>query len=137
MKIVIDNNIILDALIPNADFEKQAQEVLRVAFEKTIKGFINTNSVSDIFYVLRKKYGTDITKAMLRKLIQNLNVIGVEPIDSITALNSHINDFEDAIVDECAKKINADYIVSRDEKFINAQTKVEVISPNQLLSLLG
>jgi predicted nucleic acid-binding protein len=44
-----------------------------------------------------------------------------------------MSDFEDAIVAVCAKKINADFIVSRDDDFMKAGTEIRVISPNQLL----
>jgi predicted nucleic acid-binding protein len=49
------------------------------------------------------------------------------------ALAMPMNDFEDAIIAVCAQKVNADCIVSRDEKFIKAYTEVAVIKPEQLL----
>jgi predicted nucleic acid-binding protein len=45
-----------------------------------------------------------------------------------------MNDFEDALVDVCAKKIGADCVVSRDEAFIKAATEVETIKPDLLLA---
>jgi predicted nucleic acid-binding protein len=137
MTVVIDNNIIVDAFMPNVDFEKQAKDILGLAAGKKIDGFIAANSITDIFYVLRKKHGNEKTKGFLLRLTRFLDIIGVEPVDSIAALNNPMSDLEDALVDVCAKKIKADYIVSRDEKFVKAQTEVKVITPNQLLSVFG
>jgi hypothetical protein len=48
-----------------------------------------------------------------------------------------MNDFEDAAVAICAKKVGADCIVSHDEKFIKAGISVELITPKQLLARLN
>jgi predicted nucleic acid-binding protein len=45
-----------------------------------------------------------------------------------------MDDFEDAIIAVCAKKIGAACIVSRDEAFIRASTDVKVMKPSQFLA---
>ncbi|MCL2755304.1 MAG: PIN domain-containing protein [Oscillospiraceae bacterium] len=126
MIVVVDNNVIIDALKPNHEFEVNAQKILQLASNKTIKGFISANSITDVFYVLRKEHGEHKTKIMLKNLVRILNIIGIEPVDCITAFDKPMSDLEDALIDECAHRINADYIVSRDEKFVKAQTEVEL-----------
>jgi predicted nucleic acid-binding protein len=134
MKVVIDNNVLIDALKPNAQFEVEAQEILRLASTKEIDGFASANSLTDIFYVLRKEHGAEKAKLMIKKLLLILDIIGVACEDCVIALENPMNDFEDALVDVCAQKIGADYVVSRDETFINAVTEVEAIKPAQLLA---
>lgn len=133
MKVVIDNNVIIDALNPNPHFEANAQQILRLASTKAIDGFVSANSLTDIFYVLRKGYGADKAKVMLQKLLLILDIIGIDPADCADALSLPMNDFEDAIVAICARKIGADYIVSRDERFIKAETAARAITPSQLI----
>ncbi len=133
MKIVVDNNVIIDALKPDPQFETAAQQILRLASIKAIDGFVTANSLTDIFYVLRKKHGAEKTKIMLQKLLLILDIIGIEPADCTAALSLTMNDFEDALVAVCAEKIKADYIVTRDEKFISAGTAVKAIAPELLL----
>ena len=135
MRVVIDNNIILDALNPNPQFEYEAQKILRLAAEKKINGYINANSLTDIFYVLRKTHGIIKAKDILSKLFLIVDIIGIEPIDCVDALNKPMNDFEDALVEVCATKIKADYIVSRDETFIKSAENIEIIKPAQLLKI--
>ena len=137
MRVVVDNNIVVDALIPNAQFEADAQEILRLAAMKEIDGIVSVNNLTDIFYVLRKIHGFEKAKVMILKLFLVFDIVGVEPDDCMKALNLTMPDFEDALIAVCAVKTNADYIVSRDEKFIKAQTEVKVITPKQLLAEIG
>ena len=46
-----------------------------------------------------------------------------------------IDDFEDALVSACAKKVEADYIISRDEKFLKGDSPVKVIAPKEFLQM--
>lgn len=136
MKVVVDNNVIIDALKPNPQFEVNAQQILRLASIKKIDGFVSANSLTDIFYVLRKAHGADKAKAMVQKLLLILDIIGIDPADCADALSLPMNDFEDAIFAVCAQKIGADCIVSRDEGFIKSETAVNVITSEQLLEKL-
>lgn len=133
MRVLVDNNIIIDALNPNLSFAENAQEILRLSSEKAIDGFVSANSLTDIFYVLRKEHGAEKAKNMLKKLILILDIIGIEPADCINALSLAMNDFEDALVLVCAEKIKADFIVTRDEKFIREETAVPTVTPSQFI----
>jgi len=133
MRVVMDNSVVVDALKPDPQFEADAQEILRLASVKVIDGFVSANSLTDIFYILRKEHGADKAKLMIRKLLLVLDNIGIDPADCVAALEKPMSDFEDALVDVCARKVNADYIVSRDERFIKAETETEVVAPRQLL----
>ena len=133
MKVVVDNNVIIDALKPNPQFETNAQQILQLASVKKIDGYVCANSLTDIFCVLRKAHGADKAKIMIQKLLLILDVIGIDPVDCADALSLSMNDFEDAIIAVCAQKIGADRIVSRDERFINAEMSIKVVTPEQLL----
>ena len=134
MNVVVDNNVIISALKPDAQFESESQRILQLASEKKINGYVSANSLTDIFYVLRKVHGTEKAKVMLQKLVLILDIIGIEPTDCIDALNLPMKDFEDAMVEVCAKKIKADFIVTRDENFIKSAKLVKVVTPEQLFN---
>jgi predicted nucleic acid-binding protein len=137
MKALIDNNVIIDALRPNAAFAPQAQEILRRASGKEIDAFVSANSLTDIFYVLRKEHGGGKARAMIRMLLLLLDIAGVEPEDCVNALELPMTDFEDALVSVCAAKISADCIVTRDEGFLRAASPVKTISPGEFLAGLA
>jgi predicted nucleic acid-binding protein len=139
MKVVIDNNVAIDALKPRQPFDTEAKAVFRLFGEEKFEPYVTANSLTDIFYVLRR--GNDANAAKAKSVVANLmsvvNVIPLTESDCADALALPMNDFEDAVVAVCAEKIKADCIVSRDEKFIGAKTAVAVISPAQLIERLN
>ena len=93
--------------------------------------------MTDIFYILQKVQGAEKTKITITNLITAINIVPLTEHDCKNALALPMNDFEDAIIAVCAQKINADCIVSRDEKFIKAGTEVKVITPKQLIEIIS
>jgi predicted nucleic acid-binding protein len=138
MKVVIDNNVVIDALNSRQPFDTEAKEIFRAFGKEQFEPYITANSLTDIFYVLRRGNEANSKKAktVITNLISIVNIISLTETDCSDALELPMDDFEDAVVMVCAKKANADYIVSRDEKFVNSDSVVSVISPTQLLSKL-
>jgi len=52
LKIIIDNNIALDALLGRQPFNEAAEKILTACVDMH-KGCLSVNSLIDIFYVLR------------------------------------------------------------------------------------
>ncbi|MDR0424086.1 MAG: PIN domain-containing protein [Clostridiales Family XIII bacterium] len=137
MKIVIDSNITIDALRPNPDFGTDAKRVFQLIWHEKIAPYICANSLTDIFYVLRKVHGAEKAKAAISNLITAADIIPLTENDCVDALALPMADFEDALIAVCAKRINADFIVSRDRKFIESGTDVEAITPRQLIEKIN
>ncbi|MDR3296230.1 MAG: PIN domain-containing protein [Clostridiales Family XIII bacterium] len=134
MKVVIDNNVVVDALKPRPPFDAEAKAVFRLFGEEKFEPYVTANSLTDIFYVLQKAGNASKAKAVVANLVSVVNVIPLTERDCTDALDLPMNDFEDAVVAVCAKKAGADCIVSRDEKFIKANTGVKVIKPVDLIA---
>jgi predicted nucleic acid-binding protein len=137
MKVVFDSNIVIDALKPNVDFEMDAKHVFQLILLDKITPYICANSLTDIFYILQKIQGAEKAKNAIAKLIIAFNVIPLTEEDCSDALALPMNDFEDAIIAVCAQKSSADIIISRDVKFLNTETVVDVITPKQLLEKIN
>ena len=135
MKIFVDNNIVLDALLGRQPFNEAAEQILIACADKH-KGCLSTNSLTDIFYVLRKSISASMAKAAVKKLMEPFEIISVNNEDCLKALSLPIDDFEDALLTICAKKAAVDYIVTRDEKLLQLELPVPLISPNKLLDIL-
>ena len=75
-------------------------------------------------------------KVALGFLINTYSVVSVTQDDCSKALTLPNDDFEDALVEVCAKSVGADYIVSRDSEFKDVATEVKVITPDELLEML-
>ncbi|GHU93924.1 toxin PIN [Clostridia bacterium] len=136
MRVILDNNIIIDALEPRPPYEVQAKELFRRVMMNKIEGYVTANSLTDIFYGLSKKAGAEKAKTATQNISNLLEVIDVLKSDCKGAFNLPMTDFEDAVVAVCTKKVGADCIVSRDEKFIKADSGVKVIKPEELIRQL-
>jgi predicted nucleic acid-binding protein len=134
MRVVIDNNVIVDALEPRVQFEAEAAKIIQLAGSGEIEGCICASSLSDVFYVVRKARGAEYTKSKLKELMLFTEVIPLTEFDCLDAVNMQMNDFEDALIAVCAERAGADCVVSRDQKFIKADSGVKVVTPDQLLS---
>ena len=53
-KLLIDTNIILDALMNRAPWAKAAEDIILAVAEDKAEGYITASSFTDIHYLLRK-----------------------------------------------------------------------------------
>jgi len=134
MKIVFDTNVVIDAVASREPFHREAEAILLMASEEKIKGYLTANSITDIFYVARRSLPETEARGIIRSLIYSLEVIEVGGADCWEALSLPISDFEDALIVMCAKKVEADYIISRDNNLLKVACPVQVISPSEFLA---
>ena len=136
MTILLDTNIILDALQERQPFDIEAKEILKRAEGRRFSILFTANAAADIFYLYSKARDTRSAKAALDFLLNNYRAVSVTREDCITALSFPIEDFEDALAAVCAQKANADFIITRDAGFLRANLPVKIISPAKLLDML-
>ena len=105
-KIFIDSDIILDVLAERDEFYEPAAEIFDMGFEKKIDLYTTAVALSNVFYVLRKKFGIEKSRNQLRKLRLILKVVPITEKIVDTVLNSKISDFEDGMQYFSAKENN-------------------------------
>jgi hypothetical protein len=75
---------------------------------------VASHSITNIFYILRKQFSPHERKRMLLGLCDFIEIAGVQKRQLIDALdNETFDDLEDCLQTECAKAVNADYIITR------------------------
>lgn len=136
MTVLLDTNIIMDVLQERQPFDIAAKEIMLLGQNGKIKCFFTANAATDIFFLYSKARGRKMAKYALAFLLSTYNVVTVTREDCLKALALQNDDFEDALVEICAKNISADYIISRDDKFADIATEVKVIKPDELLTML-
>ena len=136
MTVLLDTNIIMDALQERQPFDVPAKELLRRVQSGEIKACFTANAASDIFYLYSKARDIQSARTVMDFLFANYTVVSVTHEDCINAMKLPILDFEDALVAECAGKVKADYIVTRDEEFLRSNSLVKLITANDLLKIL-
>jgi len=136
MKILIDTNVILDMIAKREPFFTSAAKVLLLSAEEKIESYITSNIVTDIYYIACRRYMRESeARDMVHKLLKIIGVLDVGRRDCLKALELPMEDYEDALLAVCAKRVNADYIVTRDmEHFRNSP--VSPISPDDFLQNL-
>ena len=136
MIILLDTNVIMDALQERQPFDVEAKEILLRAQNGEFTCYFTANAATDIFYLYSKARDLKSARQVLDFLLATYKVVSVTHEDCIDAMSIPIEDFEDALVSACAKKIGADLFISRDDKYLRVNSPVKVIEPKDFLMRL-
>ena len=112
--VFVDTNVILDVLLQNDDFWKDSLKVFQLAELGRIRAYVSASSMTDIFYVAKKKLTIPVAREAVKKLLGLFSIIGVDGEDLQGALTLPIDDMEDALQAWCAKKARVDTLITRD-----------------------
>ncbi len=133
MRILIDTNILADALLGRDPYYDIAYSILTMCADKKVYGYIAAHSIPDLFYILRKFMTKKERREALKDICRIVKVEGIDSFKILSALsNEDFSDFEDCLQEECAFAISADYIVTRNTKDF-ASSRVPVILPDKFL----
>ncbi|MDF9408095.1 PIN domain-containing protein [Pelotomaculum isophthalicicum JI] len=133
MNVLIDTNVILDALVSRAPFNESAEKLFFLTAENKITACITANSVTDIYYLLHKHLhdNTQCRQALL-KLFTLFKILDVTGSDCEKALEMPMPDYEDALLAACAKRGKVDCIITRNQKDFSV-SPVKALSPEDFL----
>lgn len=134
MVVLLDTNIIMDALQERSPFDAPAKEILKLGQSDKLTCMFTANADADIFYLYSKSRDTQAATAVLDFLFKTYTIISVTHEDCVSALSLPIVDSEDALVTVCVQKAKADYIITRDKRFLTEHSPVKAIFPNDFLS---
>lgn len=134
MKLLLDTNIVVDVISKREGYSDSLQ-VMKYCETDHAQGYISVTTVTDVMYILRKHASPDIVRDSVQTLLSILDVADVRKSDIIAAFLSGMKDFEDAVLASCARRIKADYIVTRNFKDF-AKSSVPAILPSDILKLL-
>ena len=136
MRILVDTNIIIDALTGREPFREAAEQVFLIAANRAEDMYIAASSVTDIYYLVRKHlHSTEQSKDVMSKLCELFYILDVTSGDCMDALASEIKDYEDAVITCCAYRSQVDYIVTRNIKDY-AVSKVRAILPEKFVEII-
>jgi predicted nucleic acid-binding protein len=136
MTVLLDTNIIMDALQERHPFDIPAKEILKRSQDGELACLFTANAATDIFYLYSKARDVKSAKIALKFLLEHYEAISVTHEDCTNALSIPIDDFEDALVVACTQKADVDYIVTRDDNFLACDLPIKVITATELLELI-
>lgn len=129
----IDTNLVVDYLADRGAFADNAELIFRECSRGALLGYISSNTIADVFYILRKDFTVEKRKNMLLSLCRLVRVVGLGHEDVVSAItNGVFSDLEDCLQNECAEKIGADCIITRDADGF-AGSAIPVITPSDYL----
>ena len=133
MLVLFDTNIIIDVLEKRLPFYDASKKVLESCVSGNVTGYIALHSISNIFYVLRRRYSAADRRKLLLNIMDLLKVADASHENVRNALmREDFADFEDCLQDECAKQVHADYIITRNTGDFSA-SNIPAITPSDFL----
>ena len=126
--VFIDTNVILDVLLQNDDFWQDSLKIIRQVELGVIKACVSASSITDIFYIIRKKLSVSVARTVIENLLNLFVIVGVDGDDLRNSLNIAIDDIEDALQVWCAKKSGAEVLITRNIKDFN-NIDIPVVHP--------
>lgn len=117
MKILIDTNVIIDALTSREPWNESAEKIFIMAANNIVDMYITASSATDIYYLVRKHlHNAETARQVMSKLYSLVGILEVKQEDCIDALASPITDYEDAVVEQVARRTGVECIVTRNQK---------------------
>ena len=135
MKLLIDTNVLLDVFLCREQFVADAKKLFIMKQFRDAELWIAAQSYTDLYYVGAKAHGSDRMQKILKEVFPLLNVCSIDGADMSYALDEQWQAFEDCLIWRAAKKIKADYIVTRNVADFT-RSDIPVLTPGEFFSTM-
>lgn len=135
MRVLIDTNVIMDEILSREPFCVDSRRVIQLCSEEDVETFLAAHTITNLFYLLRKNLSVGERRTVILSLFKTYEVVPIDEPKLTAALrNEDFKDFEDCLQVECAKAVEADYIITRDTKDFEKST-VPCVTPAEFCNL--
>ena len=132
-RIYVDTNIFIDLLDSSRPLASGSFEVLETFMRNGKELFMNSDTITNAYYVCNKtkKYEHSVLVSLLEKVVSLFTVVGIDNSEVMEALHLcgdatlSFKDYEDALQYVCAKKAEADLIVTNDKGFVSLDIELK------------
>jgi predicted nucleic acid-binding protein len=133
-KVFADANLLLDFLLKRNNYDT-AHAIIKKGVEGKIQLFTTPAVMHITAYWTTKAYGNSRAKELLLALLIDVQIIDCDHVTSLVALNSEIEDIEDALQYYTALKHQTEYFISADKKLKkSAIPQLPVYSADEFLT---
>lgn len=112
-RVFIDTDVIIDFLTDRQPFSESASILFNRIDQKEIEGYTSAQSISNLYYILRKFAPHKKVIQSLKELTALIGILAVNQEIIGKALQSAFTDFEDGIQYYCAESGKMDAIITR------------------------
>lgn len=135
MALLIDTNIIMDVILKREPFFEKSDYVYKICRDKKASGYLAAHTITNFFYSARKYFSVDERRGIVLRLFKIFKVIPIDEEKLLAATqNYEFKDFEDCLQVECAKAVEADYIITRDKNDFQ-KSEIEAITPEEFCKM--
>lgn len=132
-KVFLDTVIIIDYLADRKPFSDDAEVIFSLAHVKKLSLHVSSLSINNIHYIIRKLIGPAKALEAIRNLVDYVTIEAVGSTEIRNALEAGFGDFEDAIQNQTAIKIEGLMcIITRNVKDFK-KSGIAVLSPDTFL----
>ncbi|WP_375328225.1 type II toxin-antitoxin system VapC family toxin [Microcystis sp. BLCC-F210] len=135
MKVLLDTNIIIDIALERQPYFTNSETVLAFVEQGQIEGYISASTISDLYYLIRKQKGRDLTIEFLQEILTFCQIATVNQAAIRMAFTTNFQDFEDSIQYSSALVNQLDAIITRNPQDFPIVTP-RIITPEQLIAEL-
>jgi predicted nucleic acid-binding protein len=136
LRVLFDTNVILDVLLDREPHVEASARILYRVENGELSGWLCATTVTTVFYFVAKAAGRDTALAEIRKLFSLFEIATVNRPVLEGALVADFSDYEDAVLHQAARQVDAKAIVTRNSRhFKNAA--LPVYTPDELSEILA
>ena len=135
MRVLADNDIVLDFLLKRKPFYGEAKELFRLAARKKIEIYVASITPINAFYTIRKERDRATAFAAVRGVLELLSVCSTDKRTLQSAFSLGFSDYEDAVQCASAMAEGLDAIVTRNLRDYK-NSPIPVHSPPEFLEVL-
>lgn len=135
MKLLLDTNILIDLVTKRAPFGADARKLSVAALFKDVQIWVTTQSYTDAQFILGRTYDKNEVRQALLETLELLIPCSVNASDLKPALESEWEEAEDYLIAHTAKRIKADFFITRDTE-ISAKSPVPALTAGEFLDHL-
>ncbi len=133
MKLLIDANILLDVLQKRNPHYKYSALVWKLCETGKVTGYVSVLTFMNLVYIMRKELSPEKIDYVYKALTLIFTFEDLTEEDVKNALEMQLKDFEDAIQIQTAKRVTANFIITRNVKdFI--KSPIPAYTPEELLN---
>lgn len=133
MKILLDTNVVLDALLAREPFVAMAREIFILIENEEVEGYLCATSVTTIHYLMQRETNKAQADTLIITLLKLFKIAPVTK-DILHDASTHNGvDYEDSVIYTAANAVGIDMIITRDIRgFKNSSIVVQ--EPSEFLA---
>ncbi|MHC1726682.1 MAG: PIN domain-containing protein [Syntrophobacteraceae bacterium] len=131
MRVLFDTDVVLDLLLDREPFSLDAARCFSNVEAGEIEGWLCGTTLTTIHYLIRKSVGATKAREGVSLLLSLFEIAPVNKTALERALHLPFKDFEDAVLHESARLVNAEVIVTRNTAAFK-HSNIPVRMPGQI-----